>query len=723
MNLKNFFPVSVWYGPHRSRAPMVAKIRSIQEVEKDIITIKSLGFNSIRFWYDWATAEPKPDEWDFSTIDTLLSIVDKLQIKAIVQVYTDSAPNWVERDYPDSLFVDRSGLVIHSQASPGYCSDHPQVRKHIETFLQKLAEVVASHESFYAWDIWSEPHIVQWSWIDYIKDPWFCYCKHSQKRFVEWLKKKYRTIDALNDAWYRKHASWEEVIAPRYVSLSSFRDLLDWIQFNIEKIAEDLRWKVATIKKVDGEHVVSSHAAISSVYGIPGIGYGASDDWKLSEMVDVWGTSFYPKHTGSWMPLKPHHMGVALDASRSSCESRGKPFWIGELQTGHGVTGMRFGEPVDEKDVERWAWLAVSRNAKGLNYYAWLPMSCGYEVSGFGLAEYDGSINERAISAGRVAKTITEKMEIFASAKPLAAEVAILYNIESHKALACLRAESAELIRKDMFGMYRAMMDMGVNVDFLHIGDLHSDLSKYKLILIPFSIALDEKSAEAIKKYVANGGTILADGRIAWMKEDGSLCEKIPGLGLHELFGCEELWMKELKKETNLVLKEKRLTVSACRYLSVYRVTSGTAIAFFQDKPVIVENNYFSGRAIMVGTLIGVGYEETGNTDNLELIRQLATERGVQRKYFVRVRSGDADSLEIRFSTLPSGEILVFVFNHTNSECCFDLSIPKNVFQRAFEEATCLNRTGSVAVESTPEFTVITDIAMDGGETLVFLLQ
>jgi len=721
MNLKEFFPVSVWYGPHRSRAPMVARIKSIQEIEKDITTIKSLGFNSVRFWYDWATAEPKPEEWDFSTIDTLLSVADKVQIKAVVQVYTDSAPNWVERDYPDSLFVDRSGLVIHSQASPGYCSDHPEVRKHIEMFLKGVASVVSSHESFHAWDIWSEPHIVQWSWIDYAKDPWFCYCNHSQKRFIEWLRKKYKTIEALNDAWYRKHEDWEEVIAPRYVSLSSFRDLLDWIQFNIEKIAEDLQWKVSAIRSVDDNHLISSHAAISSVYGIPGIGYGASDDWRLAEKVDVWGTSFYPKHTGSWMPLKPHHMGVALDASRSSCESRGKPFWIGELQTGHGVTGLRFGEPVDKNDVERWAWLAVSRNAKGLNYYAWLPMSCGYEVSGFGLVEYDGTVNERAIAAGNVARTITENTEIFVDSRPLPAEVAILYNIESHKALACLRAESAELIRKDIFGMYKALMDMGMNIDFLHITDLSGDLSRYKLILIPFSITLDEMSAQAIKRYVANGGTVLADGRIGWMKEDGSLSLKIPGQGLDELFGCEELWMKELKEQ--ITFKEKDLSISACRYLSTYRVTTGSGVAFFQGQPVIVENKYFSGRAIMVGTLLGVGYEETRNPDNLELVRRTASECGIQRKYSIHARTGDRSGLEIRLSTAPSGKILLFVFNHQNNECSFALSIPRNLFERAFERAMCLNKSKEVRLENTHEFTVITDIAMDSGETAVFLLE
>ncbi|MBC7123750.1 MAG: beta-galactosidase trimerization domain-containing protein, partial [Pseudothermotoga sp.] len=266
-------------------------------------------------------------------------------------------------------------------------------------------------------------------------------------------------------------------------------------------------------------------------------------------------------------------------------------------------------------------------------------------------------------------------------------------------------------------------MDMGVNVDFLHITDLHKDLSRYKLILIPFSIALDEKSAEAIKKYVANGGTVLAAGRIGWMKEDGSLCEKIPGFGLHELFGCDELWMKELKERTMLRIAQKNLTISACRYLSAYRLTNGTAIAFFRDKPVIVENKYVLGKAIMVGTLLGVGYEETGNPDNLEFIRRLAVECGVQRKYFVRVRSGSSDGLEVRFSTLASGEVLVFVFNHGSSECCFDLSIPQDLFQRTFEKATCLNHTNNVDLESTQQFTTVTNVTMCGGATLVFLLE
>lgn len=720
----SFFPVSVWYGPERSRAPMVPTKISLEKVHEDLITIKKLGFNSVRFWYDWATAEPNCDTWDFSVIDELLSSADKVGMKAIVQVYTDSAPNWVEAEFPDSVFVDRSGLVIHSQASPGYCSDHPVIRQHIGEFLKRLSKVVSSHESFYAWDIWSEPHIVQWSWIDYIKDPWFCYCKHSEVRFIEWLKSKYEDIEVLNQAWYRKHRSWEEVTAPRYVSLSSFKDLLDWIQFNIEKIATDLEWKVNMIRENDKNHPISSHAAISSVYGIPGVGYGASDDWKLAEKVDIWGTSFYPKHTGSWMPLRPHQMGVALDASRSSCESRKKIFWIGELQTGHGVTGLRFGEPVDELDVERWAWFAVSRNAKGLNYYAWLPMSCGYEVSGFGLANYDGSVNERAMRAGLVAKIITENMKLFLECEPLPAQVAILYNVEAHKSLACLRAESADIIRKEIFGMYKAFKGFGANVDFLHVSDLKPEvLRKYKLIALPFSIAFNSSSAEALKRYVQDGGNILASGRIAWFTEEGLLCEKIPGFGLDELFGCEEIWTMEVRQPIEVELFGMRALAS--KYLSSYKLNTGKSVGSCGDQIIAVENEYHKGKAYIIGTLLGVGFEEFARQENLEPFRKITDLSGVRPDYQLEFLSDAEDEIEVSISK-SANAVILFIFNHGKTMSKFNLYLPLEVLPKIDGKVTILNESESacnLARIRSERFLIIKNIEIDHGRTLVIAIE
>lgn len=674
--MNRFFPVSVWYGAKRARAPMILPIEDedIPQIRKELGEIKHLGFNSVRFWFDWASAEPEPYKWNFREIDILLSLTDELNLRALVQVYTDSAPNWVEKEYPDSLFEDRAGLKIHSQASPGYCSDHPKVREHISEYLKKLSQVVSSHPSFFAWDIWSEPHIVQWSWIDFMYNPWFCYCENSKIRFIDWLKKKYKDIEELNRTWYRKHRSWEEVVIPRYTSLSSFTDLLDWIQFNIEKIAEDLEWKVKMIKSIDKNHPVSSHCAISSIYSIPGIFYGSSDDWLLAEKVDIWGTSFYPKHTGPWMPLKPHQMGVALDAVRSSCESRGKLFWIGELQTGPGVTGMLFSVPVNEKDVDRWAWLAVSRGAKGINYYAWFPMSCGYEVSGFGLTNPDGTFNERTYSAGNVAKIINENIETFLNINPLKSQVAILYDVPAYKLLACLRAQGAEIIRKDIFGIYKALMKENIPVDFIHLSDLTPErLKNYKIIFAPFSISLTESASSSLKEYVKSGGVLIADGRIAWTNEKGWLMDKIPGFSLDEVFGCIENYMMELREPIDIEV-ENLGKIKGVNYLSSYSPTSGKVIGRYKNEKVIIENEYFNGKAIMVGTLLGLPIE-LGYEENIDFILKLLKTLQVSPYFELK---GNVE-VEVRCSKNEK-EGIFFVFNHSALDQKVEIIFKKDLF-------------------------------------------
>ena len=90
------------------------------------------------------------------------------------------------------------------------------------------------------------------------------------------------------------------------------------------------------------------------------------------------------------------------------------------------------GTPVTPRDLTLWTWSALARGAKGINYYAWYPMSSGYESGGFGLNHLDGAITERARTAGRIAQVVDRHQALFLEARPVAAEVAIVYNPLSH---------------------------------------------------------------------------------------------------------------------------------------------------------------------------------------------------------------------------------------------------------------------------------------------------
>ncbi|MFX1283541.1 MAG: beta-galactosidase [Promethearchaeota archaeon] len=689
--MADFFPISVWYGENKARAPMLAQPtqESYEIAQRDIENIRKLGFNSVKFWVDWLTVEPEPGVWNLNFIDPLMELAEKNKLKVIMQLYLDSAPNWIASLYPDSRFQAQNDDMIDSQASPGFCLDHPDVRKEATIFMQKLADRVKKHSSFYGWDVWSEPHILSWTWLDWLPSGvgWFCYCRHSRERFRNWLRKRYDNLHNLNRSWYRAYRDWNEVIPPKYVTLSTWRDLVDWQLFNIDKLAEDLKWRAQTVKNVDTEHVVTSHAAISSVFVPPLNWYGNPDDWEMAKQVEVWGTSLYPKHIGGSMPLDSAWRGISLDATRSSSNSQGKDYWLGELQCGGGVTGIHFGEPVTPQDVQLWAWSAIAREAKGLNYYAWYPMSCGYETSGFGMINLDGSITEQARAAGEVARIVSQNMDIFLNARSPQAEVGIVYNIYSYIMLTCSREQSNDIVSSSMTGIYRALMEENISVDFIHIKDFtKKNVKKYKLIFMPFSIMMTSEIAEGVKEFVHQGGKLVAEVRPGWSDEKGQSAKVIPGFGLHEVFGCKERWIRERKKTKLLLESEQeisfseKMNISGTVYEETFEKLTDTAkiLASFEDgSPAMIINSYGKGNALLVGSLISRAYEKDRNEENGKFLKNLFKWAGIEPLIYI-----DESKVEGRILEGPGYKIL-FGFNHGNksAEISFNLRVPKREYR------------------------------------------
>ena len=95
---KGHFPVSVWYAGGKARAPMLEKItpEKVHLWKKDLQQIKDLGFNTVRPWVEWTNNEPEEGRYDFSALETLVDLADKIGLKVIIQVYIDSAPDWLD---------------------------------------------------------------------------------------------------------------------------------------------------------------------------------------------------------------------------------------------------------------------------------------------------------------------------------------------------------------------------------------------------------------------------------------------------------------------------------------------------------------------------------------------------------------------------------------------------------------------------------------------------
>jgi beta-galactosidase len=702
---ENFFPVSVWYGGGKARAPMLetdpgAKVAAWR---KDLEQIKNLGFNTVRCWIDWASGEPEEGQYRFETINIILKLAEEQHLKVIVQVYMDSAPAWVGRKFPDALFVSSNGMAIHPESAPGYCRDNPGVHDAELKFYTALAEDAKKSAAFLGWDLWSEPHVINWANPTYIDHPEFCFCRYSIARFRNWLKKKYGSLDALNRSWYRQYATWDDVEPNRLSTILSFTDFIDWKQFIADKLGADLRDRYEAVKRVDANTVATSHAAGIGLFSSPLWWEGQSDDWTMTAQVDYYGTSFYPKHS-SFVDRDVEWRGALLDFTRSfGFANSGRGFWIGELQGGFGTIAMNVSPTVTPEDIRIWTWSALARGAKAINYYAWYPMSTGYESGGFGLIQLDGAITERSRVAGSIAKIVDRNQKVFLPARPPKAEVAIVYNPLSYfvggrqrqAAYGGPQGEVNGIERDSMLGIYRALFPTNVPLDFVHINQLtQATLRQYKLVLLPYPLMIPEASAAQLKDYVRNGGNLVAEARLGWNNERGAASATIPGMGLHEVMGCRETAV-QTGKEGRTTLRwtgsdlkgfapgevlparwyEETLAPLGPQAQVVAMFPSGSAAA--------IASTYGKGKTLMLGSYVAAAYETRRDAAAARFYSALLDWAGVKNP--IAVAGGNA---EVRY--LESGNnALVFAFNH--DEHAIDTSITLELPQkpaRAFDLVT-----------------------------------
>jgi beta-galactosidase len=501
-----------------------------------------------------------------------------------------------------------------------------------------------------------------------MSNPEFCFCPHTKARFREWLKKKYGTLDALNTAWYRRFKSWDEVQPNRLSTILSFADFIDWKTFIADKLGEDLHDRYEAVKSGAPQAIATSHAAGVGLFASPLWWEGQSDDWTMAAQVDYYGTSFYPKHS-AFVDRDPLWRGALLDFTRSFGYAQGRTgFVIGELQSGFGTIAMNVSPTVTPADLRLWAYSALARGAKGVHYYAYYPMSTGYESGGFGMIHLDGTLTERAKAAGAVAKVVDGNQKLFAGARPPKAEVAVVYNPLSHfiggrqrqAAYGGPQGEVASIERDSLLGIYKALWGKNLPLDYVHIQHLKaSELRQYKMIYLPYPLMLPEASVAELRAYVQAGGRLVAEARPGWNNEHGKASEIVPGLGLHELFGAREAAIETAAQGKTRVVFEPKLTVPARWFKETLEPLGDAKVtARYEDgAAAAVESRFGKGATLLVGSYVSAAYQTTPTPEAVEWFGRLLAWAGITPPMAAE------GNVEARW--LETGEErLLFVFNH-----------------------------------------------------------
>jgi beta-galactosidase len=639
--------------------------------KEDLVKIKGLGFNTVRTWVEWNVGEPREGEYHLENLDLLLKVADEVGLKVIVQVYVDSAPEWVGKKFPDGRYAAQDGQPIPSQAAPGYCIDHQGVRKAILDLYAEVARHAEASPAFYAYDLWSEPAALNWARIGYKAEPMFCYCPSSIERFRVWLKKKYGSIEGLNEAWHRTFSDWSEVEPPRYGTILTYTDFMDWRVYYGYKLAEDLKMRNDAVKAVDAHHITTSHAPNPSpLVRTLADPYDPSDDFLMKNSVDYFGTSFYPKLTSPDHNWDLNRRVLAMDLTNAITGGRG--FYVGELQSGYGVHGTIIGSEVTPNDLEMWTWGMIARGARAINYYAFYPMNAGYESGGYGMINLDGTLTERCHRAGETAQRIAANADMLLQAHPEPAESAIVFSPLTPLLGGYDAYGSRTAMHQAVAGYHRMFFERNIPVDVLSSRELSAQkLSQYKLVIVPYPLMMTREEADTLKQYVSEGGHLFSEARPGWVDERGHAEPIVPGFGWNEMFGVRE---KRLVPGKEFQVRWGNATFATMSFLEEFDLSGASAkpVAFAPDgAPIAFENRYNKGSAIVFGSF--AGQENQQRPVAMHPLGALFVEWAGLHEPAMKA----PPLIELRQMASPEGR-LVFLFNHSDKPASVD-------FQRSLE--------------------------------------
>jgi beta-galactosidase len=551
--------------------------RSPEEIHRDIALMKQAGFSLVRMGdLSWDSFEPAENQFDFAWFDGILDEMHAANIKVILDIGGLPAPIWLHHKYPSVNVVNQDGVVLHPAERYMVNIADPVYRAHVIHFAGELTKHYAHN-----------PAIAAIGYDNEIGSGFMSYSGSDRERFIAWLKVKYSTIEELNRAWAtqrwsRRLNSFDEVELPygegpgpgeRYLDLHRF-----WSDITIS-VLEDL-------EKIR-ERNVPNLPAVSNLWDThPRKGFDYLSSYK--KYVSYGAEGFYPSD--------PLNASVDVLLIKGDLPT---PTWYNEFVTGspgnYGTKGI----------IRMWAYIGLIDY--GQTYLAWTfnTHQGGEEQALFGLLDHDGTPSWKYREFAQIAREFA-KIEHLGFPRYHKPEVAIAYSFDS--LIASHPTGASNSVRRYFTTPYRDQIASAFqpffedNIDVALINIAHAKLD-YKLLVVPADFVMDAASADAIRRYVADGGTVVMTAFSAKVDEHGQWFNTpLPGR-LNDIFGIrtEEFYRPAASPE---FLLDGVAIKTAINFYEVVEPRDAKPLASFtntpEKSPAITINTYGKGRAIYV---------------------------------------------------------------------------------------------------------------------------
>ena len=589
--------------------------------ERDIAKIAEMGYTFVHLAeFAWYKMEPGEGKFDFAWLDKVMALCAKYQLKVLMCTPSAATPAWMRTDHPETFVMDGH----YTRAEHGTRGLGSIVNPAYRKFVEKMVTAMASHFG-------KEKNIIGWQ-LDNEPDAKPDYSPSSQSAFRQWLKDKYKTVEALNAAWgaafwSQWYDNFDQVIIPNTALVGWWGNnphaLLDFKRYSADAQAEFLDFEAGILRKFisPDQFVTTNYTAVCT---------GA--DPRRTGKLDFATYTAYPNGGTDNLGDQGFRLGnskVILFASEYF-KSVGGASGVMEIQPGP-VNWGGYNPLLLPGTVRMWLYHSFAAGGRLACSYRFRQINYSAEQYHAGVIKTDGvTPSQGGEEYMQFMKEIKELRQLYKPGtempeKLAARSTAVLWDLENYWTI----DRQKQTFQWDTWNypvkFLELVKQLGAPADV--VGPM-ADLSKYKFLIVPAYEMVDSPLVKKWQDYVAGGGHLIITCRTATKDRQGHFWENGWAAPISGLIGAHVLATDMLPGSVRGDILMRSAHYSWNNWGELLVPDKNTEVLATYD------NQFYKGRAAVVQRKIGkgsvtyIGVDTDGSDLEKSLLRDVYAESG-----------------------------------------------------------------------------------------------
>jgi len=456
-----------------------------ERLEQDVTLMQQAGLNVVRMGESsWGLWEPEDGHFEYAWMDRVVERMQKAGIKVILGTPTYSVPAWMYKEHPE-IFIRRFG---GQTITLGYRQNtdlmNPTYRFYCERVIRKLLEHYKNNPAVIGWQIDNETSSGAAANHDV------------QAGFVSYLQKKFKTVDELNKVWLLNYwgqrlNDWTEIPPEEGIINPGWK--LEWQRYQQWMTTDFLAWQASIVNEYKRPDQFITH-------DLAGPPRREVNEHDIAQSMDIMAVNPYHGTQDNFDGLDSSLRG---DYTRSL---RGTNYLVTETNAQTIGWDSKEQFPPYDGQLRLDVYTHLSSGANMVEYWHWHSIHNGQEMYWKGVLSHDLEPNRAYAEVGRTAHELQRIGGELVDLKRIN-KVAILYSGDSDYGLEFMKFSDKVTYHTLLNQMYGTLYRLNVGVDFVFPDS--TNLSDYRVIVVPPLYVASDEVLNRLVKYVRNGGHLV----------------------------------------------------------------------------------------------------------------------------------------------------------------------------------------------------------------------